>query len=117
LGEVVFEGLASNADTRLRTHESEVLSDAETAAGNANERASNLEDSTTQLQIELQKQEQATAKAAEEAALANAKLGGWKLDEAAKRRFAGQVKKFPGTPFDLAVNPVEALSWKNWTRC
>jgi hypothetical protein len=74
----------------------------------ANERARHLENSTTQLQIDLQKQEQATAEAAKEAALANAKLGGWKLDQAAKIRFAGQVNKFPGTPFDLAVNPVEA---------
>ncbi len=35
-------------------------------------------------------------------------LGGWQLDDGAKKLFAKQVKNFPGTPFDLAVNPVEA---------
>jgi hypothetical protein len=38
----------------------------------------------------------------------NAVLGGWKLDEAAKKRFAEHVGKFPGTQFDLAINPAEA---------
>jgi hypothetical protein len=35
-------------------------------------------------------------------------LGGWQLDDGAKKRFAKQVLNFPGTPFDLAVNPSEA---------
>lgn len=39
VGEVVFEGLASNADARLRAHESEVLSAAELKAATANQEA------------------------------------------------------------------------------
>lgn len=35
-------------------------------------------------------------------------VGGWRLDDAAKARFTKDVKAFPGTPFDLAVNPAEA---------
>jgi len=69
--------------------------------------AASLKADNLKLALELAQQEQATAEAAKEAALANAKIGGWKLDAAAKKRFAGYVKKFPGTPFDLAVNPVE----------
>jgi hypothetical protein len=35
-------------------------------------------------------------------------LGGWQLDEEAKKCFAKDVKSLAGTPFDLAANPVEA---------
>ncbi|MGB9148569.1 MAG: hypothetical protein WCC14_22285 [Acidobacteriaceae bacterium] len=49
VGEVVYEGLSSNADIKLQSHESDVLSDAETKAGQANDRASQNEKEAAQL--------------------------------------------------------------------
>lgn len=77
VGEVVFEGLASNADALLRTHESDVLSQAETGAAQANklaqaanERAAkdecvtaSIKAANLKLGIDLQGQEQETADA------------------------------------------------------
>lgn len=100
-GEGIFEFLAARAETRIRQHDEKIVSDDEGEI--AAVKADNLK-----LAIELEKEEQATANAEKSAAEANAKLGGWKLDDAAKKRFAKQVEKFSGTRFDLAVNPVEA---------
>jgi len=107
-GEFIFESAVSTRSEELESISNALLGDAEISATEASKSAFAAQSGNTELAIELLEQEKATAEATKEAALANAKLGGWKLDEAAKRRFAAQVKKFPGTPFDLAVNPVEA---------
>jgi hypothetical protein len=54
VAEVAYEGLASNADARLRAHESDVLSAAETNAGEANERAGNAEERAAQLSKDVE---------------------------------------------------------------
>lgn len=108
IGEFWYTGQISSEETTLRTTSGQIEVELRKETADANERARNLENSTTQLNIELTRQELATAEAAKEAALANAKLGGWQLNDEAKRRFAKQVEGFKGTPFDLAVNPIEA---------
>lgn len=100
-GEGVFESAFSISDGQIQTFDEILTSEAQRIALQA-------QNENIQLGIELAKEEQATADAEKAAAEANAKLGGWKLDDAAQKRFAEQVKKVPGTPFDLAVNPVEA---------
>jgi len=37
------------------------------------------------------------------------RLGGWRLDTQARQRLVEKLKPYAGTPFDLAVNPAEAL--------
>ncbi len=66
VGEVVFEGLVSNADTKLRTHESDVLSLAETTAGQANERASKNEKEAARLRKEAEDERMARVKLQEQ---------------------------------------------------
>lgn len=72
LGEVVFEGLSSNADARLRTHESEVLSNAETQAGSANERASEAQREAAHLRKDAE--DERTARVEMQEALAPRRL-------------------------------------------
>jgi hypothetical protein len=55
VAETAFEGLSSNADTAIRSHESDVLSDAETKAGIANERAQRLEAANIDLHSQVKK--------------------------------------------------------------
>jgi hypothetical protein len=100
-GEGLFEGMLSASDGQIQTFDEILTMDAQRSA-------LLVEASNLRLGIELAEQEQETADAEKSAAEANAKLGGWKLDDAAKKQFAEYVKKFPGTPFDLAINPVEA---------
>lgn len=108
LGEGVFELLQNKAESQLQTFNDILLKDARLTAIDAQNRAATTESENLQLSIELQREEQNTARAVEEAALVNDKLGGWKLDGAAKKRVTARLMKFSGTPFDLAVNPVEA---------
>jgi hypothetical protein len=114
---VLIVGLALSLAALIKTNEhfNGTIASLNLQSSQANERAAKDEGETAavkannlELGIQLAKEEQATADAEKAAAEANAKLGGWKLDDTAKKRFAKQVKKFSGTPFDLAVNPVEA---------
>ena len=50
VGEGVFEGFVSNADTALRAHDSQILAQAETDAGDAKFRAAELESQTATLE-------------------------------------------------------------------
>jgi len=100
-GEGIFEESFSISDGQIQTFDEILISEAQRNALLAD--AANI-----QLGIELAKQETRAANAEKELALVNEKIGGWKLDKAARKRFAEQIKKFPGTPFDFAVNPVEA---------
>lgn len=50
VGEGVFEGFVSNADTALRAHDSQILAQAETDAGDAKFRAAELESQTAILE-------------------------------------------------------------------
>jgi hypothetical protein len=89
VGEVAFEGLASNADTRLRTHESDVLSNAETQAGSANERASEAEKVTAQLRKEAEDEHMARVELEDKVAFR-------KLSEANKTSLRESMAHFKG---------------------
>jgi hypothetical protein len=99
IGETIFEGLVSNTDTAIRTHESEVLSSAETKAaaadqeaGDADERAGKFEKDAAQLKDEAA---QANRRAAEANRTAeNERLSRVKLQkELQPRRLTGRQKE------------------------
>lgn len=113
---VLVIGLALSLASLIGTNEhfNDTIAFLNLKSSQADERASKNEDEAAKaraanikLGIELQKEEQQTAEAEKEAALANAKLGGWKLSDAARARVAAKLAKFSGTHFELSVNPVE----------
>jgi hypothetical protein len=107
-GEFVFESAVNTGSEELEGLSNALLGDAETSATSAFTKAAAAESGNTQLGILLAEEETLAANAEKEAALANDKLGGWKLSAEAKARITPQLARFAGTHFDLAVNPAEA---------
>jgi len=85
--------LATSARKEADTFEKDIVSAKQQAA-----------DAESHLADALQR----AASAEKEAALANEKLGGWKLSDETQKRLVKKLKPFAGTRFDLAVNPSEA---------
>lgn len=109
VAEVAYEGLSSNADAKLRSHESEVLSTAETKAGDADERASLADDRAGQALKEQERLKNENLKLQERIAVEGHRS---LRIVASHTRFVDAMKPFAGQRFEIAVCPLYAKDFE-----